>query len=64
MILRGTNSIWISPIYDSPMKDFGYDISNFTSIWPVLLPPAACVAACVRQFHSAARASAHQLARP
>ena len=30
----GVNIIWISPIYDSPMKDFGYDISNYTSVWP------------------------------
>eukprot|EP01147_Barroeca_monosierra_P000050 gene50-3446_t len=30
----GVAAIWISPIYDSPMADFGYDISNYTSIWP------------------------------
>lgn len=29
------HAIWISPIYQSPMKDFGYDISNFTNIEPV-----------------------------
>ncbi|MCB9821658.1 DUF3459 domain-containing protein [Candidatus Nomurabacteria bacterium] len=28
----GVNSIWLSPIYPSPMKDFGYDISDYTSI--------------------------------
>ncbi|ESP00139.1 hypothetical protein LOTGIDRAFT_141370 [Lottia gigantea] len=28
----GVSAIWISPIYESPMKDFGYDISNFTNI--------------------------------
>jgi len=31
----GVNAIWISPIYQSPMKDFGYDISNFTAIEPI-----------------------------
>jgi hypothetical protein len=25
-------AIWLSPIYESPMIDFGYDISNFTAI--------------------------------
>ncbi|XP_050405230.2 alpha-glucosidase isoform X1 [Patella vulgata] len=31
----GVNAIWISPIYESPMKDFGYDISNFTKVDPM-----------------------------
>jgi alpha-glucosidase len=31
----GVDAIWISPIYPSPMADFGYDISDFTSIDPV-----------------------------
>lgn len=31
----GVKAVWISPIYESPMKDFGYDISNFTSIDPI-----------------------------
>jgi hypothetical protein len=30
----GVDILWISPIYDSPMADFGYDISNYTSVWP------------------------------
>lgn len=30
----GINTIWLSPIYSSPMKDFGYDISNYYSIDP------------------------------
>lgn len=29
------NALWISPIYPSPMKDFGYDVSNYTSIHPL-----------------------------
>ncbi len=28
----GIDAIWISPFYPSPMKDFGYDIANFTDI--------------------------------
>ncbi|XP_021952619.1 alpha-glucosidase isoform X1 [Folsomia candida] len=31
----GIQAVWISPIYQSPMADFGYDISNFTDIAPV-----------------------------
>ena len=31
----GIKAIWISPIYPSPMADFGYDISDYTGIWPV-----------------------------
>lgn len=28
----GVDAIWISPIYKSPMKDFGYDISDYEGI--------------------------------
>ncbi|MFL5787613.1 MAG: alpha-amylase family glycosyl hydrolase [Flavisolibacter sp.] len=31
----GVNAVWISPIYPSPMADFGYDISDYTSIDPI-----------------------------
>lgn len=31
----GIRAIWISPIYPSPMADFGYDISDYRGIWPV-----------------------------
>ncbi|ODM87950.1 Maltase 1 [Orchesella cincta] len=31
----GAGAVWLSPIYESPMKDFGYDISNFTNIDPI-----------------------------
>ena len=30
----GVRAVWISPIYKSPMKDFGYDISDFKDIEP------------------------------
>lgn len=30
----GITSVWLSPIYESPMVDFGYDISNYTNIQP------------------------------
>lgn len=28
----GMSGVWLSPIFKSPMKDFGYDISNYTDI--------------------------------
>lgn len=31
----GVGILWLSPIYESPMVDFGYDISNFTNIDPL-----------------------------
>lgn len=31
----GINAVWLSPIYPSPMKDFGYDISDYTAIHPL-----------------------------
>lgn len=29
------DGIWISPIFPSPMHDFGYDVSNYTDIHPI-----------------------------
>jgi alpha-glucosidase len=31
----GVDAVWLSPIYPSPMADFGYDISNYTDIDPL-----------------------------
>ncbi|MGW8323474.1 MAG: alpha-amylase family glycosyl hydrolase, partial [Thermodesulfobacteriota bacterium] len=31
----GIDAVWLSPIYPSPMKDFGYDISDYCAIDPV-----------------------------
>ena len=31
----GIDAIWISPVYPSPMADFGYDISDYTNIDPL-----------------------------
>ncbi len=31
----GINAIWITPIYESPMADFGYDISDYRTIKPL-----------------------------
>src|SRR6202171_6336711 len=31
----GIDAIWLSPIFPSPMADFGYDISDYTGIDPL-----------------------------
>lgn len=31
----GVTAVWLSPIYPSPMKDFGYDISDYEGIHPL-----------------------------
>ena len=31
----GVDAIWLSPFFVSPMKDMGYDVSNYTSIDPL-----------------------------
>lgn len=29
------DTVWISPFYKSPMRDFGYDVTNYTEIDPM-----------------------------
>jgi alpha-glucosidase len=31
----GVDALWLSPIYPSPMADFGYDVSDYTGIHPM-----------------------------
>jgi alpha-glucosidase len=31
----GVDAIWISPIFPSPMRDFGYDVSDYCDIDPL-----------------------------
>jgi 1,4-alpha-glucan branching enzyme len=40
----GVDAIWLTPIYPSPLADFGYDVSDYTAVHPrlgspVRLPP-------------------------
>jgi alpha-glucosidase len=32
LVALGVDAVWLSPIFPSPMADFGYDISNYTDI--------------------------------
>lgn len=31
----GVDAVWVSPIFPSPMADFGYDVSDYTGIHPL-----------------------------
>ncbi len=31
----GVDALWISPIYPSPMADFGYDVSDYVNVHPI-----------------------------
>jgi len=31
----GVDAIWLSPIHPSPMRDFGYDVSDYTDVHPI-----------------------------
>ena len=35
LVELGVDAVWLSPIFQSPMADFGYDISDYTDIDPV-----------------------------
>jgi alpha-glucosidase len=35
LVSLGINAVWLSPIFPSPMADFGYDISDYTGIDPL-----------------------------
>src|SRR5476651_1896928 len=31
----GVDAIWLSPFFASPMKDFGYDVSDYRAVDPI-----------------------------
>src|ERR1700682_3708777 len=35
LLALGVDAVWLSPIFPSPMADFGYDISDYTGIDPL-----------------------------
>jgi alpha-glucosidase len=35
LVELGVDAVWLSPIFPSPMADFGYDISDYTGIHPL-----------------------------
>ena len=47
----GVDALWISPIFPSPMRDFGYDVANYTDIDP-LFGDLATFDELVREAHA------------
>ena len=47
----GVGAIWISPIYPSPMADFGYDVSNYCGVDP-LFGTLASFDALLKEAHA------------
>ena len=35
LVWLGVDAFWLSPIYPSPLADFGYDVSDYTAVDPV-----------------------------
>jgi alpha-glucosidase len=35
LVRLGVDAVWISPFYPSPMKDFGYDVTDYTGVDPI-----------------------------
>ncbi|ORC52747.1 alpha-amylase [Burkholderia sp. A27] len=35
LVALGVDAVWISPIYPSPMADFGYDVADYCNIDPI-----------------------------
>ena len=36
LVYLGVDALWLSPIYPSPLADFGYDVSNYVGVDPQL----------------------------
>ena len=51
LVWLGIDAIWISPVYPSPMTDFGYDISDYCNIDP-LFGTLAEMDALIEQAHA------------
>src|SRR5436190_6313840 len=47
----GVNALWLSPIYPSPLADFGYDVSDYTAVDPAF-GSLDDLDALVREAHS------------
>jgi hypothetical protein len=64
----GVDALWLSPIFTSPMRDFGYDVADYCGIDPVFGTDAdfdALIAGCPRARHAPpARLGAEPQLRP
>ncbi|MDC3911908.1 hypothetical protein KQE47_26625, partial [Raoultella planticola] len=35
LVWLGVDAVWLSPIFTSPMADFGYDVADYVGIDPI-----------------------------
>src|SRR3989440_12662215 len=53
----GVDALWLSPMYPSPMADFGYDISDYTDIHHSSGLFATSTPCCTRPTSATSRSS-------
>jgi len=51
LVWLGVDAIWLSPFYKSPMKDFGYDVSDYCDVDP-LFGSMECFDALLTEAHA------------
>lgn len=51
LVWLGVGAIWLSPFYKSPMKDFGYDVSDYCDVDP-LFGTIKCFDALLQEAHA------------
>ena len=59
----GVDGIWLSPFFTSPMKDFGYDVSDYCAVDPLFGALADFAAAACRRAAGPEGAAIGQAAR-
>ena len=42
LVWLGADALWLSPFYRSPMRDFGYDVSDYCDVDPIFGTLADC----------------------
>ena len=60
LVWLGVDALWLSPIYPSPMADFGYDVSDYTDVDPVFGDLAEFDALARRPTRAASPADGHR----
>lgn len=48
----GVDIVWLSPFYDSPLKDMGYDISDYDSVNPIFGGSMADIEDLIAEVHN------------
>jgi hypothetical protein len=57
LVWLGVDAIWISPIYPSPMRDFGYDVADYCGIDPIFGSPKVSTASLRKRIQNSSKSS-------